>query len=219
MKRLSVLIIVLCVLTAFAALLTGCGSNNVDDMLIEAGLESAARMKEAVCSETYRNLISASAMLNDPEMIDVVSGENVAGYKAIYEISFDPEKALGTITDRFEEYDGLSENLQNKIIAQVYGSLPSLINSSKGTSAMAFTGVFTDSGSIKHETLKEKTILVFVFESGYPIWVTYSSGIEGVVSYVSYWIIADCAQIDSEETLINELRINNVPTLEVKKIR
>ncbi len=219
MKRLSVLMMIIFGLTALTTVLTGCGSSDGCDTLIKAGLESAARMKEAVCNETYRNMISSSAALNDSDMIHAVSSENVVEYKAVYEVTFDPEKALGTITDRVEEFDTLSEYLQTKIIAQVYGSIPTLINSKKGSSALAFAAMFSDSGSIKHKTQKEKTILVFVFESGYPIWVTYNSDREGTVSYVSNWIIADCAQIDSEETFIRELHIDNVPTLEVKKIR
>ncbi len=218
-KRTSALLIALCVIITFTAVLPGCGSRENDDKLIEAGLESAARMKEAVCSEAYRNIMSASAMVNDQEMVDIVSSENVNKYKAVYEVTFDPEKVLGTISDRFEGYDELSENLQKKIIAQVYGSLPSLINSGSGTTAMAFAALFNDGGSITHKAMTGRRTLVFVFESGCPVWVTYSSGDAGTVSYVSNWIVSDCTKIDSEGSLIKEFHLDNVPTVEVKKIR
>ena len=218
MKRMSFLVITMCVLIAFSAVLSGCGKKENDDKLIKAGLESAARMKEAVCDETYRNIMSASAIVNDSDMVSVVSIENVNKYKAVYKVSFDPEKALGNFSDRFVDYDKLSANLQEKIIAQVYGSIPSMINFNNGTSATAFAALFNDGGIIKDDSLKEKSILVFVFESGYPVWITYSPVDNGLVSYVSNWIIADCTKIDSEESFINELHLNNITTLEVKKI-
>ena len=100
MKRTSVLTAALCLFMAFTAVFSGCGSKDGEDMLIKAGLESAARMKEAVCNETYRNLLGASASMNDLDMVRIVSSENVVEYKAVYEVTFDPEKALGAITDR-----------------------------------------------------------------------------------------------------------------------
>ena len=208
MKRMSFLVITMCVLIAFSAVLSGCSTKESDDKLIKAGLESAARMKEAVCNETYRNIMSASAMVNDSDMVSVVSNEDVSKYKAVYEVSFDPEKALESIAYRFEDYDKLSANLQKKIITQVYGSMASMINANSGTSAMAFAALFNDGG-----------IFVFVFESGYPVWVTYSPADNGLVSYASNWIIADCTKIDSEESFISELHLDNIPTLEAKVIK
>ncbi len=219
MKRMSFLVITMCVLIAFSAVLSGCSTKESDDKLIKAGLESAARMKEAVCNETYRNIMSASAMVIDSDMVSVVSNEDVSKYKAVYEVSFDPEKALESIAYRFEDYDKLSANLQKKIITQVYGSMASMINANSGTSAMAFAALFNDGGSIKNDTLKERRIFVFVFESGYPVWVTYSPADNGLVSYVSNWIIADCTKIDSEESFISELHLDNIPTLEAKMIK
>ncbi|MBQ3970059.1 MAG: hypothetical protein II685_06220 [Clostridia bacterium] len=220
MKRMSCLVVTMCcVLIAFLAVLSGCDTKENDDKLINAGLASAAEMKEAVCDETYRNIMSASATTNNSDMVSVVSNENVNKYKAVYKVSFDPEKVLGSFTDKFENYDKLSSNLQKKIIAQVYGSIPSMINSNKGTSAMAFAALFNDGGSIKDDTLKERMILVFVFESGYPIWITYSPVDNDLVSYVSNWIIADCTKIDSEDSFIKELQLDNIPTLEVKMIK
>ena len=84
---------------------------------------------------------------------------------------------------------------------------------------MAFAALFNDGGSIKDDTLKERMILVFVFESGYPIWITYSPVDNDLVSYVSNWIIADCTIIDSEDSFIKELQLDNIPTLEVKMIK
>ena len=113
----------------------------------------------------------------------------------------------------------LVDTLQKKIITQVYGSMASMINANSGTSAMAFAALFNDGGSIKNDTLKERRIFVFVFESGYPVWVTYSPADNGLVSYVSNWIIADCTKIDSEESFISELNLYNIPTLEAKVIK
>lgn len=219
MKRISVLSVVLSGIVLLTAVLSGCGAKESDDLLINAGLDSAALMKEAVCSETYRAIMSASAAVNDPEMISIVSNECVDKYKAVYEVTFDPEKAVASVSERFEDYEKLSDNLQKRVIAMVYGSIPSMINSNSGTSAMAFAAMFNDGGSIKCQMVKEKRILIFVFENGYPIWITYSSSGEGTVSYNSNWIIADCTQIDSEESLIRELHIENIPTLEVKEIK
>ena len=225
MKRVIILVITLCLIILSSSALFGCGSKATDDKLIKAGLESAAFMKEAVCSETYRNLMRSTIDI-EPDKIEVVSNEDVSNVKAVYEINMDPETVLKVVLrlndDKFNEYEDLSDHLQEKLISSAYTSLPSLINSrisDLSLSVVTFTGLFSNRDTFVCKSLKETRIFVFVFESGYPIWITYTPEVAGTVSYSSTWIVADCAQIDSEESFMKELHMYTIPSLEVKKIR
>ena len=226
MKRRTILVITLCLIILSSSALFGCGSKATDDKLIKAGLESAAFMKEAVCSETYRNLMRSTIDDIEPDKVEVVSNADVSNVKAVYEINMDPETVLKVVRhltdDKFNEYEDLSDHLQEKLISGAYTSLPPLINSrisDLSLSVVTFTGLFSNRDTFVCKSLKETRIFVFVFESGYPIWITYTPEVAGTVSYSSTWIVADCAQIDSEESFMKELHINTIPSLEVKKIR
>ena len=173
MKRVIILVITLCLIILSSNALFGCGSKATDEKLIKTGLESAAFMKEAVCSETYRNLIRGT-IENEPDKIKVVSNEDVSNVKAVYEINMDPETVLKVVLylndDKFNEYEDLSDHLQEKLISGAYTSLPSLINSrTSGLSALTFASLFTNRDTFVCKSLKETRIFVFVFESGYPI--------------------------------------------------
>ncbi len=223
MKRITILVITLCLIILSSSVLFGCGSKATDDKLIKAGLESAAFMKEAVCSETYRNLIR-STIDNEPDKVEVVSNEDVSNVKAVYEIIMDPETVLKVVwyldDEKFNDFKNLSDQLQEKLISGAYTSFPSWINSStSGFSALSFATSFANRDTIVCKSLKETRNFVFVFETGYPIWITYTPEVAGTVSYTSFWIVSDCSQIDSVESLMQVLQINNIPSLEVEKIR
>ena len=196
-----------------------------DEKLVKAGLEAAGHMKEYTCSDFYRNIMSST--LYESDMVDVVKGEDVTKPKAIYEISVDPMQylsemmAVASAETGEDSYriENLSDVLKKRLADTSYASLPNMINTKSGASAVAFTAMFNDSGNMIFHSLKERRIFVYVFESGYPVWVTFIPGNDDIVSYSAQWVIMDSEKIGSEDDLISESGLDLLPTITVKKLK
>jgi len=219
MKRRNILrVLAIAIAVVMVSCFTGCRKQGLDEVLIDAALDEASVMKEAVCSETYRKIVSSGIDCSD--MIDTVSGEDVKTVKAVYEISVDPLELVKLLSSaETDAIDQMSDKLRARLINNAYASLPSYINARQGTTAIAFMSMFNSGGNMICKSLESRRILILVFDSGYPVWATFSPGENNIVSYSTSWIIADCARITSSDTLQAELGFENLSGLKITKIR
>ncbi|MBO4868530.1 MAG: hypothetical protein J5585_02330 [Clostridia bacterium] len=189
-----------------ASLLCGCGIfRKTDEALIKAGLECAGVMREAVLNETYRKLTSAQV---DGEILQTVTDMDVSRAAAVYELKFDPEELIRSqLNDSSGEYDQLPEALKKKMINSMYSSVPALVNSQTGFGAVSFMSMFTGSADVERNGPKEVRSLVFVFESGYPVYAVFYPGQNGRATCTGFWLMIDSQSITSPETLLGQLMI------------
>jgi hypothetical protein len=67
--------------------------------------------------------------------------------------------------------------------------------------------MFTGSANVERNGPKEVRSLVFVFESGYPVYAVFYPGQDGRASCTGYWLLIDGQSITSPETLLEQMYI------------
>ena len=189
-----------------ASLLCGCGIfRKTDEALIKAGLECAGVMREAVLNETYRKLTSAQV---DGEILQTVTDMDVSRAAAVYELRFDLDELIKSqLKDSAGEFDQLPDALKERLRNGMYSSIPALVNSQTGFGAVSFMSMFTGSADVERNGPKEVRSLVFVFESGYPVYAVFYPGQDGRASCTGYWLLIDGQSITSPETLLEQMYI------------
>lgn len=189
-----------------ASLLCGCGIiKKTDDTLIKAGLECAGTMREAVLNDTYRKLTSAQV---SDDVLQTVRDMDVSRAAAVYELKFDPEELIKSqLKDSAGEFDQLPDALKERLRNGMYSSIPTLVNSQTGFGAVSFMSMFTGSADVERNGPKEVRSLVFVFDSGYPVYAVFFPGADGRASCTGYWLMIDCQSITSPDALLEQLHI------------
>ena len=209
-------------LLGMAALaMAGCGGaseKGVTEKLLEKGMEAASRMKEFASSEAYRALVGGSSEMD--EMWETVKASNTSSVRSVYEITADSllviEEEMGYTS---EDFNKLSDVLKDRLKQQAIAGLPSIINAKRGVQCLAFAGSVSDGGSFLLPALKEQRILVFVFESGYPLWVGFLPAGEGIVAYQAQWLVLDGTTITTESALSEALDFGQQSALKVRRVK
>ena len=154
------------------------------------------------------------------EMWETVKASNTSSVRSVYEITADSllviEEEMGYTS---EDFNKLSDVLKDRLKQQAIAGLPSIINAKRGVECLAFAGSVSDGGSFLLPALKEQRILVFVFESGYPLWVGFLPAGEGIVSYQAWWLVLDGTTITTESALSEALDFGQQSALKVKKVK
>ena len=197
-----------------------------DDKLVNTGLEAIRRMKECTTSELYRKMIFSSEQLWMEKMVGTVKAEDVTEPKAIYEVKTDYQILLAymagesSMPKTLEEIEYAPDSVRTKMEKSFISSIPTMINSKQGSKVIAFVSAFSESGNILYEAFSGRRSFIFVFENGYPVWVTFMSGDEGIVSYTAQWIyIKDDTDLSSEEEVINSLYLAEIPYISVSRLK
>ena len=201
--------------------MAGCGGaseKGVTEKLLEKGMEAASRMKEFASSEAYRALVGGSSEMD--EMWETVKASNTSSVRSVYEITADSllviEEEMGYTS---EDFSKLSDVLKDRLKQQAIAGLPSIINAKRGVQCLAFAGSVSDGGSFLLPALKEQRILVFVFESGYPLWVRFFLAGEGIVTYQAWWLVLDGTTITTESALSEALDFGQQSALKVRRVK
>ena len=201
--------------------MAGCGGaseKGVTEKLLEKGMEAASRMKEYASSEAYRAFVGGSSEMD--EMWETVKASNTSSVRSVYEITADSllviEEEMGYTG---EDFNKLSDVLKDRLKQRTITGLPGMMNAKRGVQCLAFAASTIDGGSFLLPSLKEHRILVFVFESGYPLWVGFLPAGEGIVSYQAQWLVLDGTTITTESALSEALDFGQQSALKVKKVK
>ena len=207
------LILFLCLVILFCSAGCGSGKRDAGGKEREAVLGAAARMKEAVSSDEYLNLLSDG--ISSSELVETVRAQDLSQLKAVYEVFLDTGvllEALGTVEK--EQIDALPDSLRTKLMDRVFTYLVSSLNSRLSSMGLAFVNMFSESGAFLDDTLKERRAFVFVFEGGFPIFAVFHPLGEGIVSYSTQWMAGiGEEQITSVETLLSATGWNQIAGL------
>ena len=218
---------VLCVILTVLILLPllfGCGKSG-DNVLIDAGLKAAGRMKEAVCSDEYRSLVASSITTADTDSFVDATKKQDTSKADVYELTVDIENALKQVIS--SDYNGenlheLPDSLKERVYNMAYGSLVSLVNANKSDNdymLIALFSLFGDGGSMIYKTLDKTRFFIYVFDDGYPVFVRFTPSDDNIVNYSSSYLYADCKNIKDSQTLLSETGFDIIPDAKAVKIR
>ena len=197
------LLLTLCLLTLFFSAGCGSGKSDAGGKELETVLGAVARMKEAVSSDEYMDLLADG--ISSSDLVATVRSQDFSQLKAVYEIFLDTGVLMETLGNLPKErIEALPESLRTKITDSFFSYLISSLNSRLGSMQLAFVNMFSEGGAYLDETLKEKRAFVYVFEGGFPIFAVFHPLGEGIVSYSTQWMAGiGEEQITSVETLLS----------------
>lgn len=200
-------------------------TDKTDDKLVNTGLDAIKRMKECTTSEIYRKMLFSSDSWME-KMVGTVKAEDVTEPKAIYEVKTDYQILLAYMTgessmpETIEEINNAPDSVKAKMEKSVFSSIPTMINSRQGSEVIAFVSAFSESGNMLYEAFDGRRSFIYIFENGYPVWVSFMSGDDGIVSYTAQWIyVKDDAGLSSEEEVIKSLHLAEIPYISINRLK
>ena len=210
-------IVCVCILASFC--LNSCQSakeekvpeKDGEEKLLQAGLDLAARLKEWTISYGYSG--------NMQEMYEIAEKQDLSAVKAVYEINLNSMVLLEQLLSGSGDLESaiqLSDSVKNRMTARAYTAFATMVNGDRGMDALVFAATYSEHKCFLYRTLEKCRIYVYVFESGYPICVTFVPEDADIVTATGHWLLMDCESINSEKDLKEELSEEEVS---VKKLQ
>ena len=192
--RLAALMLALAMLLALCA----CGGAK-EKSLKEQGLEVIALMEEMVNSEAYVRYHTGAEGL-----IRVVASMAEGDYSepaAIYSLT-PPEDTASVWDSSLQELEGLSDTLKEAVLQKTLGpALIQRINAMDGAEALAATAVCTAGKTFVCSEAEGDVTYLYVYETGYPIAVSFSEGENHAWSASGTFLINDRFDPSSQESI------------------
>lgn len=164
------------------------------------GMDIIALMEEMVQSDYYLDVMSGSDEI-ETMATDIAKGAYTSA-KTVYEVtvpSFD--KLLALLDEDFGGFSELSPGLQEHLNNRSASSFLTRINANEGVGALATSSVFTAGKVFVNGTLTENTMYLYTFESGYPIAICFSKGVDGAVSASGTFLLSQSLSCETAEDI------------------
>lgn len=211
MKSKKIISIVLLLLSVFA--FCSCGEKKETKSLLEHGLDVIDLMVDGLRSEEYIEIFVSSE-----EIIEILTEAGKGDYSEpdkVYEIKIS-EETMSDLMD-MDDFDDLSEELQNVLMNRMLSSMTTQLNARGGTELLAANAVANMGKTFVFDDEEfENCIYLYVYEDAKPIVVTFIAGEDGVVSAVGSPILLDGVDWDSKSDIMDNLGLLGV---DVKVLR
>lgn len=201
-------------------LLSACKKAETDagQVFYDNGIEIVEKMAEMVNNEEYISYYTYSSQLK--ELVNKIAEGNYDLPKNVYKITLLP----GFFQEMADSYDmnidGISESLQEDLEKKMISSIGSFVNGISGTEAVAVSSIVSAGGCFVCDGVTEHLIYIYIFEGGYPVFVSFNPGKDGAVSASGSFILNDKFK-DMNEDIIKELMENMlmITQYEVEKVQ
>ena len=202
MRRTKMLVMAM----VMAAMLSACGvtegtTEKSNSSAYQKGLEVVALLNEMVQNETYVQLYTASAEIQ--EIVETVATGDYTEPSAVYQISL-PGESLSALAEAMggnASMDGMSPELTRAVEQKLIGAVISQINAMGGATNLAAMSVCTAGKTFVNEEISEDLIYLYVYEDAAPAAVTFVRGDEGTVSVTGTFLLSEDLNTESEQTV------------------
>ena len=164
--------------------------------LKERGEEVLELLLEKVQNEDYNKMLSMTSSLQNSDYYQKLKNASYDKLKHVYEVEFADELYNLYITTYAKAgviWDNMSAELQDNLRDQILDSYVTLINSHfTKLEAVALGSMFSTADFYVDANFSHKReMMIYVFEDGYPIVVTFSGKTDGAVSAKANILFAD----------------------------
>lgn len=197
-KKLSCILIAVCLLLVFTACSSSKGDNEQkkadSDILYTKGLELVDLLHEMASSEEYITLFGIPSEIYHEEL----ANGDYENCIAVYQVNISDTQLQSFMKLSGIETDNFSDNLISQITKKSYSSfIVQLVARQSGSEALAASSLITGSSLFVYEELKEPTMYIYEYKDSYPVVVSFYPGDDGAVSAgASYFLIDELKTAD-----------------------
>ena len=186
-----------CGLLISASVCTSQAEGTEADVLYEKGKEIAELVIDAVRSEDYVNLYSASEDVSN--LLKEVGMAEYGEPEAVYEVTVSDESYK--IMDEAEELNNLSKELKRMVKNKFLTSMVHQVNGYSGPTELTAASICSVGKALWAPEITENNICIYTYDDGDPIAVIFILGDDGTVSANGLVILNDDFNYGSAEEI------------------
>ncbi len=164
--------------------------------LRQHGMELVELLAQMADSTQYTEIMGADNPSFEPLVQGIAEGDYTAP-AAVYELTFPSMWKLLSELGEYDTLDGLPDSLKDLLDARSASLLLTQMNALTGTNALALSSLYTAEKIFVSSALEENTIYLYLFDSGYPIAVSFQCGEDHAVKATAMFLLTDGINADS----------------------
>lgn len=165
---------------------------------LNKGNEVVALVSEMVKSDEYANIMLNNISAYD-EMLSELKATDFSKITAVYELEISQDELIELLASNNGDIDKLPKSLKDRLVQGLGASLVSRINSQAGTDELVISSLFNASKCFVDKNIKENQYLLYVFESGYSMLVSFIPHEDGAVTASGSLILNDMLEFDAAD--------------------
>ena len=208
---------IILILTALILCTSMISCDGASESVIDRGDEIVGLVSEMVKSDEYINIMLGNVsayedLLSEIREIDFSSA-------AIYELKVSEDELVELLTAKRGDADKLSESLKDKLVCGLGASFASYINIGTSTEKIIMSSVFNASKSFVDKSIKENQYLLYVFESGCSMLISFVPHEDGAVTASGSLILNDRLEFGTADQVEASLKVLGINTITVTKLK
>lgn len=212
MKKLILILTVLILCTSMVS----CGG--ASKSVLGKGNEIVSLVSEMVKSDEYANIMFNNISAYD-ETLSELKATDFSKITAIYELEISQDELIELLASNNGDIDKLPQSLKNRLISGLGSSLVSRFNSQAGTDELVISSVFNASKCFVDKSIKENQYLLYVFESGYSMLISFIPHEDGAVTASGSLILNDTLKFDTAEDVESSFMVLGIKTINATKLK
>lgn len=212
MKRALLIIAVLAICFGMMS----CGGASGSEL--DRGGEIVDIVSEMVKNEDYAKAMLGNIGLYD-EAFDEVKNIDFTKISAIYELEFSVDDLLKELVAKNGSIDNLSGHLKDRLVSGIGSSIASHVNSKAGTDNVVASSVFSANKVFVDKTIKENKYLLYAFESGCSMLVSFVPHEDGAVVATGMLILNEDLACESADQVTSSFKAFGLDSITANKIK
>lgn len=205
------------ILTVLLLCVSMISCDGASESVIDRGDEIVELVSEMVNSDEYINIMLGNVSAYEDLLSEIREVEFSSA--AIYELKVSEDELIELLTAKRGDANKLSKSLQDKLVDGLGSSFASYINLGTSTEKMVMSSVFNASKCFVDKSIKENQYLLYVFESGYSMLISFVPHEDGAVVASGNLILNDRLELDTADQVEASLKFLGINTITATKLK
>lgn len=209
---------VILILTVLIICISMVSCNGASKSVLDKGDEIVALVSEMVKSDEYANIMLGNVSAYD-ELLSELKVADFSKVTAIYELKISQDELIEMLVSNNGDVDKLPKALKDRLVRGLGSSLVSRINSQAGIEELAISSLFNASKCYVDKSIKKTQYLLYVFESGYSMLISFVPHEDGAVTASGSLILNDALELDAADQVESSLKALGINTITATKLK
>lgn len=208
----------LLILTAFILCIGMVSCNGASKSVLDKGDEIVDLVSEMIKSDEYANIMLGNVSAYD-EFLSELKAADFSKVTAIYELKVSQDELIELLASNNGDIDKLPKSLKDRLVRGLGSSLVSRINSQAGIEELAISSLFNASKCYVDKSIKETQYLLYVFESGYSMLISFVPHEDGAVTASGSLVLNDMLAYETADKVEASFKASGINTITATKLK